>query len=213
MLKGRIILRRLLAGWASWIPRLSDAFDPLIRQGEDERGVPIYSGCPNVPESAECGELVRAGWQHVVIGFGLSAIAIAAAESRVKFGLAGQIILYAGFMWVSYGALRLGFGLSGRGKRRLLGGLVSIEDACAELNLPASVLESTLREGRRKPQYIVDGREFFRQEDLGDAMLLLRPADAEVSSESSLRAAGNSLSNDSQLLRPASGGGGESAQC
>lgn len=85
--------------------------------------------------------------------------------------------------------------------------LVSIDEAAERLGIQELSLLLDRRRCGIEPECIINGKEYYRLADLGDAAILLRPA--SPTEETLLRPAGSADSAHESLLRSTSAPGGE----
>ncbi len=160
-------------------------FQPLRFSGRNKRGVPIYEGDTSSPSVLACLQLVIGG--IVVCAFGL-----------MLFGLSYHSVPFHPDQFISLSIAGFGLiitwrGLSGFVKRKRLALGVPVDTLSAELGTPELTLLIEAREHGVEPRSIINGKEIFRLSDLGDAGILLRPAEPPAGAET-------------RLLRPAAQG-------
>ena len=80
--------------------------------------------------------------------------------------------------------------------------LVPIQDLAAQTGAPELTYLLAAREKGIAPRCIIDGREFYDINQLGDAGVLLRPAETPVAPEQLLRPAAESSRETENLVRP-----------
>jgi hypothetical protein len=95
--------------------------------------------------------------------------------------------------------------LAARRLRRRYRDLAPIEELAQRTGTPELSFLLAAREKGINPRCIIDGREYFDVNEMGEAAVLLRASESPEPQATLLIPAGNTLVDESALVRPSSG--------